>query len=156
MLTSYGWEAIYTKKPEFSKDLDYCLFDSNQLIGIVAGHKIEAQSSSVYSIEILALEATYHKKGINASLLIEIFKSIPAESLIQFWTKDKNVRSYYEQSLNFLCIHSLSHQKKREGKQEFWVTEESNQDKASILCYACTEKQIHNLKPSGLYSIEYE
>lgn len=156
MQQSFGWEAIYTEKPNFSADFDYCLFENNKLIGILAGHKIKTQNNNIYSAEILALDASYHKKGLTPSLLISLFESIPKQSLIQFWTKDSLIKSYYEKSLKLPCIQSLKHFKNKMNQEEFWATKETDYHQASIWCFACTEKQIQTLKPSTQYEIELD
>ena len=137
---SDAWEALYTQKPDFHTQCDYILAKGDQIIGVIAGHHIPTQEErQVFSIEILASHPMLQNKGIARTMIAELSRLLPKESILTFWTRSINAKSWYEYcgmtliDEKFQFFTSSAHKTLKNLVRPTQEDEESN-----LWCYACT------------------
>jgi ribosomal protein S18 acetylase RimI-like enzyme len=93
---SSAWEAVYLEHPSFHPDFDFIAIENGQVIGALAGHRINTKPQSFWSAEILGVHPDHQNKGVAKALINQ------ASSLIQkngeqilLWTRCTKARNWY-------------------------------------------------------------
>jgi N-acetylglutamate synthase-like GNAT family acetyltransferase len=137
---SDAWEALYIEKPDFHSDCDYILLKDDHIIGVIAGHKIPTQQEeqSVYSIEVLASHPDLLNNGIARTMIAELSKLLPEKSIMTFWTRTPEAKSWYEHcGFNIIDERSQLFTSPQHKQLLNLVKKTPEGEEANLWCFAC-------------------
>jgi GNAT superfamily N-acetyltransferase len=137
---SHSWEALYISKPDFHREMDLCYFIDNKLVGICAGHEVQAKNLRKYSIEILAVDPNYTKQGIAKKLLRTAFKTFNFNLELLLWTSSKEAYSFYKNHLKLKLNNKISINKQTHENKQYLFTELNK--KANAWCFIITSENL--------------
>ena len=121
---SDSWEAPYLEKPTFNTNLDFCYFENDLLVGILAGHQTQRTPYPLFSAEILAVHPQFQSRGIAKALLKYFFKKNTLKNIeLHLWTRDPVAKNIYENHFNLHLINERHLSIKNQKNKQYWLLE---------------------------------